>query len=143
MPPKTSQPEATSAQPTSAEATQAPRGAKTAAIKAALSAHPTKLPKEIAELLRAEGWDVTPQNISVVKSTLKAESKTSGPASGAKRASTPAPEKTATPANQAAKAPSADDISYDTLCRAKELSNQLGGVQDAKRALDALAQLVG
>jgi hypothetical protein len=130
------------AEPTSAEATYSPRGTKTAAIKTALSAHPTKGPKEIAELLQAEGWDVKPQNISVVKSNLKAETKKAGPALAAKRTFTPAPEKTVAPARQAAKAASGNDIPYATLRRAKDLSNQLGGVQEAKRTLDALAQLI-
>jgi hypothetical protein len=37
-----------------------PKGAKTAAIKAALKANPKKSNVEISELLMAEGWDAKP-----------------------------------------------------------------------------------
>ena len=115
-----------------------PRGTKTAAIKAALIAHPTKMPKEIAPLLQSEGWDVTPQQISVVKSNMKAEGQTAAPAPRR----TPAPAAKRTPA-PAPRATGDNDLSFDTLRRAKELSKQLGGVEEAKKTLDALAQLIG
>ena len=72
--PKTTEPEVVETKPVEA-APEAPRGSKTAAIKAALKANRDKLPKEIAELMNAEGWDVTAQRISVVKSALKAKKK--------------------------------------------------------------------
>ena len=50
-----------------------PRGSKTAIIVAALQAHPDKMPKEIAEILKGEGWNIRPQTISVVKSNLKSK----------------------------------------------------------------------
>ena len=110
-------------------APEAPRGSKTAAIKAALKANRDKLPKEIAELMNAEGWDVTAQRISVVKSALKAKKKT-------KKAAAPAPEPEAGPVVPK------DAVSVGLLVKAKKLVKELGGVKEAKAALNALAQLL-
>jgi hypothetical protein len=106
-------------------AAEAPRGSKTAAIKAALKANRDKLPKEIAELMNAAGWDVTAQRISVVKSALKAKKKA---------ASAPEPE--------AAPEVPKDAVSVGLLVKAKKLVKELGGVKEAKAALNALAQLL-
>ena len=70
--PKTAKPKATP--PAKETAPEAPGGSKTAAIKAALKAHPKKQSKEIAELLQADGWDITPLYVSAVKSKMKARS---------------------------------------------------------------------
>ena len=119
-----------SAQP--AEATPGePKGTKTAAVKAALRAHRDKQPKEIAELLQAEGWDVKAQYVSTVKSKLSSGKK-------AKRAASPAEPKKAPAAPKAG-----DAISLDALKKAKELAAQLGGVNNAKAALAALSELLG
>ena len=106
-------------------APEAPRGSKTAAIKAALKANPKKLPKELAELMNAEGWDVTAQRISVVKSAMKAKKKAA-----------PAPTPEAAP-----EVPK-DAVSVGLLVKAKKLVKELGGVKEAKAALNALAQLL-
>jgi hypothetical protein len=120
-------PEAVETKPVEA-APEAPRGSKTAAIKAALRANRDKLPKELAELMNAQGWDVTAQRISVVKSAMKAEKK-------AKKAA-PAPEP-----EVAFEVPK-DAVSIGLLVKAKKLVKELGGVQEAKAALNALAQLL-
>lgn len=118
------------------EATPAAAGmTKTAAIRAALVAHPGKQPKEIAELLKAEGWDVKAQRISIVKSMMKSKKKAKKEASGA----TTAAPKAATAKKAAAPA---DAISLESLKKAKELASQLGGISEAKAALAALAQLL-
>lgn len=122
---KAAEPEAISVE----AAPEAPRGSKTAAIKAALKANRDKLPKEIAELMNAEGWDVTAQRISVVKSALKSKKKT-------KKAAAPA----ATP--EAAPTLPKDAVSVALLVKAKKLVKELGGVKEAKTALNALAQLM-
>jgi len=103
------------------------RGTKTAAIKAALKANPKKAPKEIAELLNAEGWDVKAQNVSVVKSAMK---------KGKKKA------KKAPPAPEAGPAVPKAAVSVGLLVKAKKLVKELGGVKEAKNALNALAQLL-
>ena len=112
-------------------APDAPRGSKTAAIKAALRANPEKLPKELAELMNAEGWDVTAQRISVVKSALKAKKKAK---KGKKAAPTPEPE--------AAPEVPKDAVSVGLLVKAKKLAAQFGSIEEAKNALNALAQLL-
>ena len=116
-----------------------PRGTKTDAVKAAMRRYPTKTRGEITEILRAEGWNITPQQISVIKSQMLAGLRRPKPASGKPRAATPAPARSA-PAPARARAP---DLSFRTLQRAKELANQLGGVPEAQRALEALSQLIG
>lgn len=123
--PKTTEPEANLAE----FGVEAPRGSKTAAIRAALKAHPKKAPKEIAELLHAEGWDVTAQTVSVVKSAMKGKKK-----KAKKAAEAPAPE--------AAPALPKDAVSVGLLLKAKKLVRELGGVKEAKTALNALAQLM-
>ena len=106
-----------------------PKVTKTAAIIAAFQAHPDKMPKEIAELLQAQGLDVKPQMVSTIKSNLKA-------AKGEKAASKAASKK-ATTVPQAG-----DDISLDSLKKAKELAAQLGGIKQAKAVIAALSELV-
>ena len=127
--PKTTEiePEAVETKPVEA-APEAPRGSKTAAIKAALKANRDKLPKEIAELMNAEGWDVTAQRISVVKSALKAKKKT--------KKAAPAPEPEAGPVVPR------DAVSVGLLVKAKKLAAQFGSIEEAKAALNALAQLL-
>jgi hypothetical protein len=105
-----------------------PKGSKTATIVAALQAHPDKMPKEIAEILKGEGWNIKPQTISVVKSNLKSKKgRKAAPKAAAKKA--PAPK-------------AADAVSLDSLKKAKELAQQLGGIKQAKAAVAALAELV-
>jgi hypothetical protein len=118
--PKTTEP--------AAQATEAPKGSKTAAIRAALNAHPEKLPKELAALLKAQGWEVTGQRISVVKSSMKADKK--------------AKQATPTIASKASPDVPKDAVSLGSLKKAKELAVQLGGIDEAKAALAALAQLL-
>ena len=136
--PKTAAPAATQAPDATAATTPAkPTISKTAAIAAALQAHPDKMPKELAEIMKAEGWDINAQRISVVKSKLKDRSKQK-----ARRK----PKTKAAPAEApAAVAPAAkaeDGISFDSLKKAKQMAEQLGGIQQAKAAIAALAELV-
>ncbi len=134
-----------------------PKGTKTGAVKEAMRRYPTKTRGEITELLRGEGWDITPQQISVIKSQmlagLRRPKRTSGKASSAAvAASASAAAPTSAPASTSASAPAptststparASDLSFRTLQRAKELANQMGGVPEAQRALEALSQLIG
>ena len=122
--PKTTEPEA---KPVEA-APEAPRGAKTAAIKQALIANPTKSPKEIAELLKEQGFQTTANYVGGVKSAMRAKKK------ARKAASAPAPE--------TAPVVPKDAVSIGLLCKAKKLVQELGGVKEAKTALNALAQLL-
>jgi hypothetical protein len=106
----------------------APRGTKTQAIKDALKANRGKAPKDIAELLRAQGLDVSNAAVSMVKFQMKGKKK--------KAKAAPAPEAEAT------RALPKDAVSIALLQKAKKLAAQLGGIKQAKTAIDALAQLV-
>ena len=106
------------------------RGSKTAAVKKALKANPKKGPKEIAELLQAEGWDIKAQLVSVVKSAMKAKRKK------AKAAPAPTVEAAAAPALPK------DAVSVGLLIKAKKLAAQFASINEAKAALAALSQLM-
>ncbi len=106
-----------------------PKGSNSDAVRAALEAHPDKMPKQIAEILQAQGLDVTPQLVSTTKFNLKA-----------KKDKPAAPKAAAKAAPAATKA--ADAVSLDSLKKAKELATQLGGIKQAKAAIAALAELV-
>ena len=105
------------------------RGEKTKAIKKALKANKDKTPKEIAELVTASGIPTTAGQVSNVKSILASKKK-------AKAAPAAAPEAAAGPV--VAK----DAVSIGLLQKAKKLAAQLGGIKEAKAAMDALAQIL-
>ena len=123
---KTTEPETKTVETSSVEAKPA-RGAKTAAVKAALKTHKNKSPKEIAELLTASGMPTTAGQVSNIKSLL---------ASKRKAKAEPAAEEVAAP-----ELPK-DAVSVALLVKAKKLVQELGGVKEAKIALNALAQLM-
>lgn len=106
------------------------RGVKTAAIKRALRKHKDKSPKEIAELLTASGLPTTAGQVSNIKSLL---------ASKRKAKAAPAAEEAAGPV--VPELPK-DAVSVALLVKAKKLVQELGGVKEAKAALNALAQLL-
>jgi hypothetical protein len=113
--------------PKKAKTAEAPKGTKTAAIKAALKANPKKSNIEISEILKADGWDAKPTYISVVKSNMKGKKKKAKAAPVAEVA-TPAVPK--------------DAVSVALLQKAKKLAKDLGGIKAAKQAIDALAQIM-
>ena len=119
--PKTTEPEA---KPVEA-APEAARGAKTAAIKATLKANPKKGPKEIAELLKEQGFETTANYVGGVKAAMKAKKR-----------------KKVAPASEAGPVLAKDAVSVGLLVKAKKLVQELGGVKEAKTALNALAQLL-
>ena len=121
----TTEPEATETKPAEAKPV---RGAKTAAIKQALKTHKDKSPKAIAELLTASGLPTTAGQVSNIKSLLASKRKA----------------KAAPAAEEAAAAPELpkDAVSVALLVKAKKLVQELGGVANAKQALNALAQLM-
>ncbi len=129
---------------------------KTEAIRAALKKDPGVMPKALAERLTAMGFDVKPQHVSTIKNVLKREAEGTLPVPRGRRGRRPAAERLASPAaaspvaaspaaaSPAAASPAApEDISFESLRKAKELSAELGGIEKAKEALDALVQLTG
>ena len=119
--PKTTEPEATPVE----AAPEPARGAKTAAIKAALKANPNRGPKEIAELLREQGFETTANYVGGVKAAMKAKKR-----------------KKVAEASEAGPVVPKDAVSVGLLVKAKKLVQELGGVKEAKTALNALAQLL-
>ena len=120
---------------------------KSAAVRQALDAYPDLMPKQIAQMLQAEGWDVKAQLVSVVKSKLKAQEQgqpqKSAQSAAKKRISPPRTAPTTPAATRAASpAGKAPEISFDSLKKAKELAAQLGGVSQAQEALAALSDLL-
>ena len=105
------------------------RGERSKAIKKALKAHKDKSPKEIAEIVTASGITTLAWQVSNVKSILANKKKVKAtPAAPATEAAAPALPK--------------DAISVALLQKAKKLVAQLGGIKEAKQAIDALAQLM-
>ena len=103
---------------------------KSEQVRQALNAHPSKMPKELAELLQAEGLDVSAPFISQIKSRQEGKKK--------KKASR-AP---AVAAQAAAPALPNDAVSLGLLQTAKKLAAQFGSIQEAKQAIDAWAQVM-
>lgn len=98
---------------------------KSVAIRTYKSAHSDAGPKAIAEALGKDGIKVTPQFVSTVLSNDRRKSgKTRRRGRGGK-----------------AGAPRGDR-SFARLMQAKKLAEQMGGVEQARRALDTLAKLL-
>lgn len=104
---------------------------KAQAMRDALASDPKGMPRDIAERLSAEGWNVTAKEVSQAKFLLKARKK-----KGKKKAAAKVTE-----AVPAAAVP-ADLVSVAALQKAKKLVHELGGLGEAKQALAALAQLL-
>jgi hypothetical protein len=99
---------------------------KTQVIKNFLAQNPGAMPKDLSDVLRAQGIDVSPGYVSTIKSNLSKKRKKRGPA---KEAAAP-------------KAVEHADVPFESLRKAKDMVRQLGGVAKAKEALNALAQLL-
>jgi hypothetical protein len=104
-------------------------GAKTLAIRQALSDNPGKPLTEVSAMLKEQGFDASAGYISKIKSKMQGKGKRRKKAVAA-----PVPE--ATPALPK------DAVSVGLLVKAKKLVQELGGVKEAKAALAALAQLM-
>jgi len=91
-------------------------------------ANPTASPKEIAEALNKSGLSVSAQFVSTVLSNAKKKGGKVG-----KRGRKPGRKPAAATAGG----------NYDHLIKAKKLVEALGGVDNARSAINALAQLLG
>jgi len=99
---------------------------KSAAIRDYKAANPTAAPKEIAEALTKTGLPVSPQFVSTVLSNAKKNGGKVG-----KRGRKP---------GRAVAVP-LDNIQQ--LIQVKKFVDQMGGMGNAKAAVDALAQILG
>jgi len=106
---------------------------KSQAIRDFLAANPDAAPKDVEVALAKEGIKVSSALICTVKSKVKAKGK---PKKAATKKKTAAKKKVAT-----TKPPASDEISLSALLGAKKLAQQLGGVEAAKKAINALGQL--
>jgi len=121
---------AKAAETTAAAPAEQPQLTKSEQVRQALNAHPGKMPKELAELLQAEGLDVSAAFISQIKARLGGKKKK-------KAARAPAvAEKAAAPALPK------DAVSLGLLQKAKKLAAQFGSIKEAKQAIDAWARLM-
>lgn len=100
---------------------------KSEVVRKYLGEHPDKPPREVAADLTAQGVAVSAAYVSNIKSGSKLKKKT-------RRVGRP--RKTAAPTNNMTDA-------VANLIRAKKLADELGGIQKAKEAMDALARLSG
>ena len=110
-------------------------------IRTTSTENPTAGPTEIAKLIQtAHNIKVSPAMVSTVLSQDRTR--------GGKPAKRGRPPKSAGKAGRKAAATGGGrggrgGVSVDALVRVKKLADEMGGVAEAKRALDALSQLLG
>jgi len=102
-----------------------PRG-KAAAIRDYVKANPDAGPQTVAAALKEQGFNCTPGYVSTIKSLSKKRGRKSG-----RKARGAATEGIVV----------SEGLSIKLLVQAKKLANQLGGIAQAKAAIDALARL--
>jgi hypothetical protein len=113
---------------------------KSEVIREYKSKNPGMGPKAIAEKLKTEhGEEVSAQFVSTVLSMAKKRDSKGGPKRG--RGRPPGSGKAATAAKVVGK-PTTGGLSVELLLKAKKLASELGGVEEAKAALDALARIM-
>jgi hypothetical protein len=102
------------------------RDNKSAAIRDYVKSHSGEGPTAIAAALNAaHGWNIKPAYVSMIKSKM-----VRGKRAGKRRM-------------RAAAAAVGAGVSENALLQAKRLAEQLGGVQEAKAAVDLLSRLTG
>ena len=102
-------------------------GNKSAAIREALAANPDKGPKEIAEILQAQGFKVNAQYVSIIKSNDKKASGAKGRKVRVKKAGR--------------KAFSTSVHGFAPMQSALEFIQACGGLDQAKQVLATVEQL--
>ncbi len=119
---------------------------KSAAIRAYYEANPNAKPKEVQEGLEAQGVKTTTAFISTIRTNMKKgvgggrrgrPAKTGAgpgrPAGGTKRKGAGRP---------AASAKKSNEVSVESLLKVKEVVQQMGSVDEARAALNALEKLL-
>jgi len=119
---------------------------KTQAVKDYLAENPDAATQDVVAAMKAKGITVGSNYVSTIKSNLKGGGKAKKKIAAKKKVATKkkavakkktAPKKKATPKKKAAD----DKISMSALLEAKKLAAKLGGIEQAKEAISALAQL--
>lgn len=109
---------------------------KSQAIRDYYDANPEAKPAEVVAAMKKKGLVMNAQYVSIVKSNAKKKST---------RVVSAAPAKKSTGAKRGphkATLKAAGAISLDSLIKAKQLVEEMGGVEEARNALTALEQLM-
>lgn len=119
---------------------------KSELIRQAHAASPTAGPTEIAKaILASNNIKISPAMVSTVLSQDKSRGGKPGKRGRPKKSATEAagaPKKRGRGRPAAAKS-SEGDVSINTLVRVKKLTEELGGIDKAKAALEALSRILG
>lgn len=108
---------------------------KSELIRRAKQANPSAGPTEIAAQILAEhNQKVSPAMVSTVLSQDRTR--------GGKPSKRGRPPKSTKPGRKSGSKAVRGDLSIETLLRIKKLAEDLGGVAEAKKALDALSQIL-
>lgn len=115
---------------------------KSAAIRDYVTANPEAKPPEIVAAMKAQGIDVSTAFVSTVKSkTVGKSAKKKGRKKAGRPKGTTKAAVAAAPAARSSNGQS--NVSVDQLLKAKKLVGDLGGVSQARAALEALERIVG
>ena len=112
-----------------------PKVNKSQSIRNYKKAHPNHKPAKIAEALGRQGIEVSAQFVSTVLSTSKKKKKIGKP--GRPKGSGVA-KRNQQPGVQV----SNGEVSFDSLLKVKQIVIEMGGVRQARAALNALEQLL-
>lgn len=108
---------------------------KSELIRTTSAENPTAGPTEVAKLIQtAHNVKVSPAMVSTVLSQDRSR--------GGKPAKRGRPPKSVSSASKAGRASGGGNLSIDALVRIKKLADEMGGVAEARRALDALSQIM-
>lgn len=110
---------------------------KSQEIRDYYAANPKAKPLEVVAAMKDKGIEVNAQFVSTVKSTSKKKKSVRGNVAPVSKKSV-----TANRAPRKAAASHAGEISLDSLIKAKQLVEEMGGVAEARGALTALEQLM-
>lgn len=114
---------------------------KTKAVREYLASHPESAPREVADALSKQGVPVKSQYVSAIKSKMvRSDGGLSVTTTGL---DAPAPRRRGRPPRGAASVGAAvgSSVAYTSLLEAKSFVNSIGGISEAKKVLDAYANL--
>jgi hypothetical protein len=114
---------------------------KSDVIRTMSAAHPEVGPTELARMILGKhGLQVSPAMISTILSKERANG---APARKVGRPRSEPVAPVATPVVVAPQAPPASTLDLNMLIRLKQLSDEIGGVNQTKNTLEALSQILG
>lgn len=115
-------------------------------IREYYAANPKAKPLEVVAAMKEKGIDVNAQFVSTVKSNAKKKKtvRRSARAATASKKAAPAKKPGRKPGRKpAAASTEGGEVTFDSLIKAKQLIDEMGGVDNARSALSAYEQLVG